>query len=136
MKYLIVLLAFIPIFAIAESYLCLTEAVGGVHYNESQKIYKGQGFSNEYKWILKKNGAKWEVFQHGNVYPHSTSCTERKIEDDNKISCEIPIAHFIMFTKKLRYVYIYYGTWTGPIELNGKTYNDSSYIEVGSCTGI
>jgi hypothetical protein len=38
----------------AESYLCITDAAGGVRFNERNDKYEGTGFKEGRKYILKK----------------------------------------------------------------------------------
>jgi len=135
MKKLLLFLFLIPNLAVAESYLCIAEASGGVEYNKSQKKFQGTGFNTDAKYILKKDGVKWIFSRFGKEPTELEECKEYSLENEVYwISCKIIAGRFHMNLKPLRFYRTYTAGYLPPKK--NEPVVDTPFIEVGSCSSI
>ena len=123
----------IPNLAMAESYLCIAEAAGGIKFDENTYKPLGTSFEVTQKYIIKKTRDEWQVQKFGEKSIFSLSCEART----NFIDCKnIMGGDFIISTNKLRYFMHSVAGWSGPYMVGDEKYNHTPYVEVGSCSEI
>lgn len=131
-----------------NTYLCITEAAGGVRFDSKQNKFVGSAFDiqNPKKILVKKeNDGKWTVKDFGSdIDSVWGKCTERKIKNSlTAISCEVMFGRFGFSLTNLRF----YQTYTIPALASSSDYaNDEKVrklfdsntpeIEVGACSKI
>ena len=139
MKKIILLLFLIPNLVMAESYLCITDASGGVRFNERNDKYEGTGFKEGRKYILKKlrNSEEyvqewanwsWNKFGEKNENINLTDC--KYVEAIGLLKCDTSGGQLWFNYKKLRFAL------TEMFGFYGSDPNDDTYLEVGSCSKI
>jgi len=123
----------------AESYLCITDASGGVNFNERTGKYEGKGFKSGRKYVLKKlknstfDGIEfgtwsWNKFGEKNEKLNLFGCKD--IEILELLQCDTGGGQFYFNYGKLRFAL------SNMLGFYQSDPNDDTYLEVGSCSKI
>ena len=140
MKKLLLLLTLLSSIALAaESYICESEAIGGVKFNSQQKKFEGSAFKAGNKNVLTYNKINkiWEWKDFGEATASSIKCTE----SDFLIECQLFGGEINFHKKNLRFYETYTaGALSSPKDANEKTKvffeKNTPLIAVGSCAII
>lgn len=133
MKKLLLLLLIMPNLVMAEAYLCITEASGGVKYDSVTKKYSGTAFSNDSKYIIKKEEDQWTFSTFGKETTIAF-CKEAVYGEKPSlgVGCDVWGGDFYFNFEGLRFYKTY--------DLLRYTFYDSEdstpMIEVGFCSKI
>jgi len=139
-KFLLLLQLFSSMSFAAESYICETEAAGGVKFNFQQKKYEGMAFKEGGKSLLTFNKAIkiWEWKDFGDKNPKSYGGCK---EADGFIECKIIGGEMQFSINTLRF----YETYILPATMSTKNIDKDAHkllegntpsIKVGSCAVI
>lgn len=112
-----------------ESYLCISEAIGGVSYDANKKRWEGTKFtnSNEKSLLTKKNGT-WKYKDFGS----SAESDCGKFNDFGAIRCNILFGEFIFNFKTKRFTKSYLVGY-----VNGDDNNENTpAVMIGSCSQL
>ena len=130
---IVLIMLLIPNLAMAESYLCIGEAAGGVKFDEITGKALGTSFKTTDKYIIKKKYSEWQVNDFGGQSTFSYQCNA----EGNFIHCDTKeLGRFIISTDRLRYINYSSTGWRGPMMIEGEKITTTPYIEVGSCSEI
>ena len=112
-----------------ESYLCVSEASGGVAYDSSQKKWKGTKFSNPNdKIIISKKNGKWKMKDFGSKF--EDDCGE--LTKSGSLGCSNVFGDLIFNLNTKRYMKSYF---IGYIDGKDNIENTPS-ITIGTCSLI
>ena len=131
-----------------NTYLCISEAAGGVRFDSIQKKFIGTAFNSQtpHKIIVKKEAdEKWTVKDFGKDFDSAWGkCEEFKEKNSiTAISCELIFGKFGFSITNLRF----YQTYTIPALADSSNYSKNNKvkeifdgntpgIEVGACSKI
>jgi hypothetical protein len=124
---------------IAESYLCIGEAAGGVIFNENTSEASGTSFKPTGKLLFRKEGNGWVVTHFGQQEPLSECENVKSYSDKNNVvalECNYPGGTVRFSFDNLRFINTYEAGWNGPEKYGDITFNDTPNIEVGRCSKI
>jgi hypothetical protein len=112
-----------------ESYLCISEAIGGVAYDSSLNKWDGTKFSNNnHKIILKKKNGSWKYADFGNNFEESCD----KMNEYGIFRCNMILGEFIFNSKSKRFIKTYTAGY-----LSGQDNNDNTpYVMIGTCSPL
>jgi hypothetical protein len=147
MKKLLLLFLLFPTLSIAESYLCIAEAAGGVLYNQSTDKFNGTSFSTDSKYIVKKeNNSKennsWIINDFGGDFDLTLleGCSDSRLNDRKQswdfLSCKTTGGRMQIDITNLKFIKTYTIGYQGKALLEKGIYVDTPNIEVGSCSKI
>jgi hypothetical protein len=120
----------IPLNSIAQdSYLCISEASGGVAYNSNQNKWEGTKFKTENeKIILIKKNSQWKLKEFGHSFEND--CSE--MSEYGILRCQISFGEFIFNSKTKRYLESYI---LGYIDGKDNNKNTPS-VTIGKCSPL
>ena len=112
-----------------ESYLCVSEASGGVSYDSSTQKWRGAVFRNdEKKFLITKKDNKWTMKEFGKSF--ETDCTQPN--EFGVMSCNKILGDFNFSTKTRRYLSTYIAGYIDGSNNNENTPN----IQIGICSKL
>ena len=133
------LIMFSKISQAAESYICETEASGGVKFNFTQNKYEGTVFRSDGKYVLtlNKSLSLWEWKEFGDKIAKSMSCNDK----DNFVRCKLIGGEMGFSKSSLRFYETYTLPWafdTRNVDKNSREIlqGNTPYIKVGICASI
>ena len=109
--------------ALAETYLCIAEAAGGVKWIDGK--WSGTSFNPNQKYLLRNNEWVWFGYQSG------TQCKPDLFNKDI-LSCVSSLDHVRFNKKNLRFSAYYTGTYVFGQAQGG----DTPAVNVGTCSRI
>ena len=121
---------------IAESFLCMGEASGGVYFDEKTFEASGMAFKPTTKIIFKKEGSGWIVSSFGEQKPFSDCEIIKSGNEVAALECSYLQGTVRFSFDYLRFIHIYEGGWTGPEKLGDVIFRDTPNVEVGKCSKI
>ncbi len=119
-----------PLNSIAQdSYLCVSEASGGVAYDSNQKKWIGTKFRTENeKIILIKKDSQWKLKDFG--FSFENDCGE--ISEYGTLRCNIAFGEFLFNSKTRRYLKSYTVGYVDGRDNN----NDTPAVTIGKCSPL
>ena len=124
-KYVVILLLAFSGSAFAESYLCISEAAGGVREKFSLGKINGLAYTTDTKWVVRNESGSWLVTEYGRTAPSFDYCN---IDTVNTIRCGDHVGQVF-------YYHIDSGTYDTYMIRFSESYIDH-VIERGRCTKI
>jgi len=129
MKKVIFFLLFTGV-AIGEQYLCVVEKSVGFSYNEEQKEWENTNFSTNFKYVISKADAVWQITRIGESFP-IISC-KGDFNDYGILLCS-DLSDFRLNKRNGRFLHTY------PIGyynvLPGEDEGDNTpYLQIGKCS--
>lgn len=133
-KYLTLLalaaLGYIPSVTMAQdSYLCVSEAMGGIAYDSSTRKWEGAKFtnSNEKIILVKKNGV-WKLRNFGSTFENECG----KMNEFGTFRCNILFGEFLFNSKTKRFLKSYVVGY-----VSGEDNNDNTpAVMAGVCSPL
>lgn len=123
-------LGLIPIPALAQdSYLCVSEAIGGIAYDSSTRKWEGTKFKNKNEKIIlvKKNGV-WKLKDFGSTFENDCG----KMNEFGTFRCDILFGEFLFNSKTKRFLKSYLVGYVSGEDNN----NDTPAVMAGTCSPL
>lgn len=126
---LIVIVSFASVTAHAEAWLCISDAVGGVKYEEGK--WEGTVFMDEPRYIVRRgHEGSLQVQEFGK---DGVTATCNEFNEESALHCEGIGTDFYFSSKQLTFLYVYY---VGPQLPKKRWATNTPHIAVGVCSEI
>jgi len=110
-----------------ENYLCVSEAIGGVAYNSTEKKWEGTKFKNSSeKIIITKTNGIWKYKEFGATFEEDCG----KSNEYGNFRCSIFFGEFVFNSKTKRFIKTYTAGYVGGEDNN----NNTPAIMIGTCS--
>lgn len=112
-----------------DSYLCISEAMGGVAYDSSTRKWEGTKFknSNEKIILIKKNGV-WKLKNFGSTFEKDCG----KMNEFGTFRCNILFGEFLFNSKTKRFLKSFVAGY-----VDGEDNNDNTpAVMAGTCSPL
>lgn len=125
MRTLLFSLCLIPIYANAQTYLCVSDKATGFR-KESNSVWTEAHFITESKYVLKWENSYWTWTQTGQK--NGSMCLSKR---EDVLSCDTGFSYLVFNKRLMRFIFTRPGGYA--LEALG---NDTPFVEIGKCTAL